>query len=479
MAKRIIVEHRNRGCLTGCFEVLVALIVIYMLVSVLAVVGCILAGVGLWFLARYIWRALARERPDIGFVKWGMKMAPITRKVIAGALCMLVSITLIDCLSGAGSANSPTTSSSNSGQKSEQQNEQQSEQNATPVETSDDAASSETEKQTVDMTVHFIDVGQGDSELVMLPDGKTMLIDAGDTSAGQAVLRYLKDQGVSKIDYLVATHPDEDHIGGMTDVLAAFDVGEIWMPDASKDTETFNAFLDAVQGKELTVRKAYAGENIGDSGDYALDILGPAQDMQSEDANDYSVVIKLTYASDTFLFTGDATAQEIIADNPGHIDVLKVAHHGSETGTTAELAKALTPKYAIMSYADGNSYGHPDQSVLDAFNGVSAMIYGTGVNGTVVVTSDGLDISVKTAREGTVVAGVSAAEKDRQEQETAAQDEAQQSQEDKDETVYIAPSGNKYHRSGCRYLRKSGGGTPISKKDAEARGLTPCSVCNP
>jgi competence protein ComEC len=117
--------------------------------------------------------------------------------------------------------------------------------------------------------------------------------------------------------------------------------------------------------------------------------------------------------------------------------------------------------------------------VLDALNGVSAMIYGTGVNGTVVVTSDGLDISVKTAREGTVVAGVSAAEKDRQEQETAAQDEAQQSQEDKDETVYIAPSGNKYHRSGCRYLRKSGGGTPISKKDAEARGLTPCSVCNP
>ncbi|MGN8690383.1 ComEC/Rec2 family competence protein [Atopobiaceae bacterium HCP3S3_F7] len=256
------------------------------------------------------------------------------------------------------------------------------------------------------LTVRFLDVGQGDSELVELPDGKLMLIDAGTQDAGPTVVRAVRDLGRTRIDYLVATHPHADHIGGMAEVLHAFDVGEVWAPAVAANTRTFEAFLDAVEDKGLTIRAGSRGKDIvapGTAG-YDVQVLGPSDSLSSEDLNDYSLVIRVRFGSTSFLFTGDAPKDEIRADAREHVDVLKVAHHGSDTGTDASLAAQLSPRIAVISYGIDNDYGHPTQRVLDALAASGAQVLGTGANGTVTVTSDGTDVTAISAREGPVVA---------------------------------------------------------------------------
>lgn len=348
-----------------------------------------------------------------------------------------------------------------------------------------------------DMTATFIDVGQGDSTLVELPDGKVMLIDAGEASASQSVLNALDEADVDDIDYLVATHPHADHIGGMEAVLDAYEVGEVWMPDAPDTTETYEGFLDAVDAEGCPVEQAVAGESIvDDEAGYTVDVLAPADDVDSEDMNDYSAIVKVTYGDTALLFTGDASAQEIVDANPGHVDVLKAAHHGSETGTNAEVMTETTPEFVVMSYAEGNSYGHPDQSALDTVSAAGATAYSTAANGNVAATSDGEQVSVETEKNGTIVAGVSAEERAQQEAEAQAQAEAeaqaqaeaeaeaqaqqqQQQAEPQEDMVVITQSGEKYHRPGCRTLSRSKNTSTVTRSEAEAMGLGPCGVCNP
>lgn len=347
-----------------------------------------------------------------------------------------------------------------------------------------------------DLKAHFIDVGQGDSELLQLPDGKTMLIDAGEASAGSTVVDYLKGLGVKKIDYLVATHPHADHIGGIPAVLNAFDVGELWMPNVSENTESYSDFLDSVEAKGLSVAEAKCDKRIvrEDAG-YEVTVLGPKTDVRSDDMNDYSVIVRVTYGDTSMLFTGDASASEIVASNSGHVNILKAAHHGSETGTTTEVMNTLKPSDVIMSYAEGNDYGHPDQSVLDAVSTAGAKAYSTAANGNIIVTSDGSETSVKTSKSDTITAGVSAAERakleeeakakaqaeaeEKAQQEAEAKSAAQIQQQQKQMTVYVTPKGKKYHLSGCRTLSRSKNLTPMSEQAAINAGYEPCSVCNP
>ena len=248
------------------------------------------------------------------------------------------------------------------------------------------------ESELGDMTAIYIDVGQGDSTLVMLPDGKVMLIDAGEASAAQAVLDALETADVDDIDYLVATHPHSDHIGGMEAVLDAYEVGEVWMPDAPDTTETYEGFLDAVEAEGCPVEQAVAGESIvDDEAGYEVDVLAPVSDEDSDDMNRWSAIVRVTYGDTSLLITGDADASQVVEANPGHVDVLKVSHHGSETGTNADVLSETTPECVVMSYAEGNSYGHPDQSVLDAIAAAGATAYSTAANGDVTCTFDGDD----------------------------------------------------------------------------------------
>ena len=271
---------------------------------------------------------------------------------------------------------------------------------------SDTDASSTTTQTSANVTIKFIDVGQGEAILIALPE-KTVLIDAGPTGSAPKIAQVLQELGRNKIDYLVATHPDEDHIGGMADVISSTQIGTIYAPNKTNNTATYRKFLTAIQNNNLQITLAEAGTIIDQTDSYKLEILWPKKDANFPDTNDYSIIIKLTVGNKTFLFTGDAPTNAILNSNPGHIDVLKLSHHGSRTGTTEQLVRKLSPTYAVLSYALDNSYGHPMQSVLNALRKHSVEVWGTGANGTITITCDGTNIDISGEKPGTVVAPTS------------------------------------------------------------------------
>lgn len=249
------------------------------------------------------------------------------------------------------------------------------------------------------MKVNFIDVGQGDSILVQLPDGQNMLVDAGTRDAGITVINYLKKAGVKKIDYLVATHPHEDHIGGMAAVIRGFDIGMIYMPKATHTTKTYIDLLETIQSKGLKITAVEAGIKIIDSGGLSVLVLAP-NSASYKDLNNYSAVIKITYGKIGFLLTGDALAQsekEMLAKGINlKADVLKVGHHGSYSSTDQGFLDAVNPKYAVISVGAGNDYGYPHDAVLRRLSGIQ--LYRADLDGNVVFTTDGVGLQVSAGR---------------------------------------------------------------------------------
>lgn len=343
------------------------------------------------------------------------------------------------------------------------------------------------EPELADMTVTFVDVGQGDCELVELPDGRVMLVDAGETPSAQTVLDALKETEVDDVDILVASHPHYDHIGGMEAVLSAYEVGEVWMPpNAPGDTDAYDAFLKAVEAEDCPVNEAVAGaEIVGEEAGYTVEVLAPAETEDSSDANRHSAIVRIDYGETSVLLTGDADSDQIVEANPGHVDVYKASHHGSGTGTNEAVMTETTPEFVVMSYAEGNDYGHPEQGALDAVTASGAKCYSTAANGDITFTLDGKDVTVQTEREGEIKAGMTAEEREAQEQaeaqaqaEAEAQAQAQQQQEQQSKTVVITPTGSRYHYPGCRTVRDSNV-TEMTEDEAIAQGYTPCGICHP
>lgn len=243
------------------------------------------------------------------------------------------------------------------------------------------------------MVVHFLDVGQGDSEFIEFPDGKCMLIDAGTAEYSLTVTEAIENYGYSSIDYVVATHPHADHIGGMSSVLESFDVGEIYMPKVSSNTKTFENLLTAISDKGMSVNTAKAGVEIYSDSMLKMEFLAPVSDSY-DDLNNYSAVLKITYGNYSFLFTGDAediSENEMLLNDSSALasDVLKVGHHGSDSSSTAEFLSAVQPEYAVISCGKGNSYGHPHSETLDRLNAIGTQIYRTDKQGTITVICDG------------------------------------------------------------------------------------------
>ncbi len=252
------------------------------------------------------------------------------------------------------------------------------------------------------LKVHFIDVGQGDSILVQIPNKQTMLIDAGDSSKGPAVTRYLKAQGIESIDYLVVTHPHLDHIGGMADVLAAFPVSGIYMPRTSHTTTAYEDLLRAIKKKGLFVTEARAGGRVLEAANLDVSFIAPVG-KGYEDLNEWSAVLRVVYGDTALLFTGDAGAKseaEMISSKaPLRADVLKIGHHGSAGSTSASFLSAVSPEFAVISVGAGNPYGHPAKKTLARLADAKARVYRTDLHGTIVVISDGSQIAVQTAKE--------------------------------------------------------------------------------
>lgn len=256
------------------------------------------------------------------------------------------------------------------------------------------------------LVVHYIDVGQADSIFIELSNGQTMLIDAGNNEDGSQIVSYIKALGYYKITYLAATHPHEDHIGGMAYVINNLEIGSVYMPKAITTTQTYENLLITIQSKGLSVLTAKAGINIVSTENLKVSMLAPNKD-QYDDLNNYSAVIKVTNNSNSFLFMGDAeqlSENEITADVSA--DVLKVGHHGSTSSTGSAFLNKVHPKYAVISVGAGNNYGHPSQATLDSLTAVGATIYRTDKDGTVVFTSDGSKITVnKSSSTGTPSGG--------------------------------------------------------------------------
>jgi competence protein ComEC len=248
------------------------------------------------------------------------------------------------------------------------------------------------------LVVSFIDVGQGDSELLQLPDGQNMLIDAGTNETGSAVVSYLNSKGIKKIDYLIATHPHEDHIGGMDNVIKGFDIGSIYMPKVTTTTKSFEDVLNAIKLKSLKIIPGKAGLTIFDQNGLKISFVAPCG-SNYEDLNNWSIVTKVQFGNTSFLLTGDAqelSESEMLKSGVNlKADVLKVGHHGSYSSTSPAFLKAVAPKYAVISVGKGNDYGHPHQVTLDKLAAAGVTVYRTDQNGTVVITSDGKDLTIK------------------------------------------------------------------------------------
>lgn len=245
------------------------------------------------------------------------------------------------------------------------------------------------------LKVHFIDVGQGDSELIQTPDDKTMLIDTGTNASTTSLINYLRSRNVSRIDYLVLTHPHEDHIGGADAVIKDFEVINIYMPKVTATTKTFEDVVNAMRSKGLKASQPAPGTSFA-LGTANCKILGPIN-TDTDNLNTYSIILKLTYGINSFIFTGDAqVSNEEDMINRGYnlsADVLKVGHHGSKTSTSQDFLDAANPKYAVISCAKGNDYGHPHQETMDKLAAKHIPVYRTDECGTIISTSDGRSIS--------------------------------------------------------------------------------------
>lgn len=241
------------------------------------------------------------------------------------------------------------------------------------------------------LTAHYIDVGQGDCEFIELPNNETMLIDAGDSGSGPEITAYIKNLGYDTINYLVATHPHADHIGGMSYVIKNLNIVHMYMPEKSTNTKTFENLLQTILDMNIKVEKAESGTVILNTENLKIDILAPDSE-QYKNLNNYSAVIKIDYKNTSFLFMGDAEkeVEEKLPNKEIQTDVLKVGHHGSDTSSTAAFLEKVSPKYAVISCGKNNRYGHPDSITLQNLESVGSVILRTDLDGTIIIRSDGV-----------------------------------------------------------------------------------------
>ena len=248
-----------------------------------------------------------------------------------------------------------------------------------------------------EIQIHFIDVGQGDATLIDCGEIE-VLIDGGDNRAGATVVDYIRPYVDGPLDYIIATHPDADHIGGLDDVLEAYDVGEVIDSGRSTSSATYRDYINAAQSEPGCTFSYDENRSISLGSGTVLSIIETGDDWKS--ANDSSVVAQLVCGNVQVLFTGDLSekVEKECLHLFGDIDVLKVGHHGSATSSSAAFLSVIKPEYAVASYKVGNTYHHPTSDAIQRLMDVGCTVYGTGKSGTIVMTTDGNTYSFNTTQ---------------------------------------------------------------------------------
>lgn len=351
-----------------------------------------------------------------------------------------------------------------------------------------------------ELKIHFIDVGQADAILIQ-QGSENMIIDAGNNEDEGILKSYLSDQGIKELKYVVGTHAHEDHIGSMDYIINSFKVGKVYFPKQTATTKTFENFVGSVKNKgmQLTVPKVGETFKLGEAN---CTILGPVG-SKYEDANDYSIVLKVEFGENSFMLTGDAEAvseMEMVKGGTNlKADLLKIGHHGSKSSTCSNFLSAVNPKYAVISVGKDNSYKHPSQSTMDRLKEKGVQVYRTDENGTIVVTSDGKNISFNSSP-GTYI-GFDDKSSNKANSDSNSTNVAKNSSGSSNLTttpapdpapkpapnppsqnsgvmVWLSETGSKYHR-----INNCGKMNPNKARqvtlDEAKNGYGPCSKCNP
>lgn len=247
------------------------------------------------------------------------------------------------------------------------------------------------------LSIHIIDVGQGDSILIQTPNKKNILVDGGDEDAQHIVKNYLKRKKVKSLDIIIATHPDTDHIGSLDYIVENFSVKSIYMPEQSVDSESYINLVNSCNSKKLTPEYLYKGDNINIEKNIDINVLSPSYIQGDNNLN--SIVFTLDFNQNSFLFTGDAEEENesdiINSFDLDYVDFLKVGHHGSNSSTTDEFLEETSPDVAAISCGYKNSYGHPHKQTLENLSKHSVLTYRTDQIGDIVFFSDGQTIFTK------------------------------------------------------------------------------------
>lgn len=254
---------------------------------------------------------------------------------------------------------------------------------------------------TRNLTVHFIDVGQGDSILIQLPNGNEILVDGGVKGKGDEVVEYMRSHGIDDLEVVVSSSPDADHLGGLLYVLQNFDVKKVVESGQSHTTKTYADYLAVLKVRNLSVKALRVGDNLDIDPSVTISVLSPPDPLfkgTRSDTNSNSVVLLLDYNNTQILLTGDAEAvtEDFLLNNQRDIDVLKVAHHGSRYSTTWRFLTAFSPEVGVISVGCGNPYGHPHNETLERLTMLGVEIFTTCMDGDITVTTDGVDYAIVT-----------------------------------------------------------------------------------
>ena len=310
--------------------------------------------------------------------------------------------------------------------------------------------------------IHFIDVGQADSALVIC-DGHYMLIDGGNAEDSDLVYSYLERHGAGHLDYMVASHAHEDHIGGLSGALNYATVDTAFCPVTEYSSKVFRDMVKYLgeQGKTITVPEPGDRFSLGSA---QVEILGPVQEY--DDTNDTSIVLRIDYGSTSFLFTGDMEtgAERDLIESGANLEatVLKAGHHGSDTSTSYQFLRAVNPKYTVVSVGEGNSYGHPSEEVLSRFRDAGTEVYRTDMQGHIIAGSDGKSVTFRTEKEADTATNPTGS--------SALQ-------------TYMGNSGTKkFHLPDCasaKSIQEEKQVVFFSRIQALAAGYEPCGRCKP